>query len=1723
MMEFWPEHQGQSSLYAKFGTVPGRNCTHNYHDRHHATHSPFYYGTQQDQGREASYWTVPGSRTGGGLHDYTNWTNPELSAQTSSHFPFILDRHTRQHQGLGEYQPHEARGREWISDQRVAREYDRGFLREGWQGRWEPSNPVRYNREVSTKRSDSSYRELEAWAARYSHSLPRRRNREAELRGTSHVLLESSRAPERRSVTDPQVAVLQQVRQSASIRESGAWDRGGRLQTPNYYPLQAPVNDTKHMLDSKEQAGYQRRVFSQPPGYIAPPPYDSPHKSSPVIHHCDTSCGQKGMQQHYWSQPTLRKEDACVDVQDKRKVGKEDFTKPDVNEICAELERLEQRGPGTVAVQGGIPFSVQSSHMQHECMSSLQQPQLIQAVQDTKTNEQTSSKVIEGRKFRLNKKTGGLTIFCLVSRISGTTETPSLPLCTSQGNIQSTEFGERCKDPRDNGDMYQTQKLADEVDFIVPTLTEQSNTSDGRNVKAKQKTTSACIESEMFSDNLSKKTKTGENNNLNDANSTFGRQVTQPVHPVSVKYPLWREPSFTSRAETDSSSTVLKANSEEVESDDAHNLGECAPVHPVNVEVRTLDIKKDTQSEDTKGLLVIDTTCVVVKMELIPSPKKDHVHYLGSAKHTDDSPLDSQSSTSAESNSQLNQDVLPNPLQINDRAEIETESDFEEEEEPEGGGDISLACTSSSSISERETLQERAERILGIPLHECITEEQQDATSLIDSCVEKCDEEVEPSPIANDIHDATEQLLQDTQDEERFQNHLEMDQIQDSVDLQESYEEEDQAQNEDGKHFVVLQRQVSDMSEERDTESQLETNIKTAQEDEMAEENLFEQTHEDSMTEQSQAEDSPVENDPSQHLSQCFSPCKDLSDYCLLPHPNLTSLSSSFSQSSTEEGLNPQLAAFCTTENLVPHPETSSLPDAPSQQPSPLPPAPTESSPSSTPHRCHSPSPSPPPDLIDQVPETMSSIEDHDEEGDTLQLVTNDMSDLEALGDQQRLEYEQPHNAPCVEESNSTDEQQAKEVDREITDILEQCLEMSRQNAAESNILQQQSLCVQAEECACIKESHVTDEQQQEQTGEDPAELLEITVSQENIAANQSQAEVEILPQQFDNGQEDTSYGTESYMTAESNILQQQSLCVQAEECACIEESHLTDEQQQEQAGEDPAELLEMTKSQENMTADQSQAEVEILPQKFENVGHEDASYGTESYMTAEFNILQQQSLCVQAEECACIEESHLTDEQQQEQAGEDPAELLEMTKSQENMKADQSQAEVEILPQQFENVGHEDASYGTESYMTAEQLLKDNSEYTDLLVQTSEILKDNMTDSESQEEAKIVQEQYMNVSCVMSPMTGDALQIDVDEEPSISHKNATDNQTRAEIEIEMLQDVEAGTEPSGFTSPSTSDSRVSQSPPDVLLPSELPSSPHASHKSNTEPRSPLEVESALNPVTADVGLPETVSPALHLDSCEESPQLSSSSIEESAQNQAPLTSTPPHEGVEDVSFDQPHKALQYPKSLWDAVNRIRKHTAPDSENEEEEVSEQWDPESTGGDLGCLDVVFVMNSGTVIFDNKGRCEVSTGSFVDVEQDSCDEESSMRAEEDTLSCSSNSSHSSGDTIIVAEEDEIEEMPPGAVTESKTESEKRIPMAEGERCCCSEVKDETADDDEGAEELIKGDKTQLCLSGECSAEGETITVKAMKITEMEQEEVEEEDFPPSEVTQVDTVQL
>lgn len=1078
--------------------------TPSYHDRHQPTHYPLYYGEQQDQSRESTYWTVPGSRSAGALQEYTNWTDPELSAPPpSSHFPFILRRHTQHHQDLGEYQLQEARDREWKATHRPVRDHERGFLREGWQRRWDTCSPVRYNREVSTKRSDSSYRELEAWAARYSHSLPRRRRIEAELRGASQGLVESTRIG-----LDPQ-----------HVKQPGMWDRGGRQQTPTYYPSQAPAPDASNVLDMKENASYQRKIYNQPPGYIAPPPYNSPHKPSPVTHSSDTVWEQDTKKQHCYSQPTHRKQHVSAELQDKSKGEKEELTNLCESKTCPKFEGLKRQRFEADALQAVCPIGVQQTLIQDDGTLHLQHPQVFQ---NSEINRETSSKVIEGRKFRLSKKTGGMTIFCLVSRIAGPTETPSLPVCTSKMNIEHTDVREASK--LLGATTEATQKLPDEVDFKSPTLTEQSDNGAGR----KQRETPPCTEKDMVENNQAKKAQADvvppQKENANDV----CRQGGQSVQPVSIKYPSWREPSFTSKAETESPPTCcLKGIREDKLSDDCVNVS--SP--PVDTEVMQLDNQEN--AEDIKSMLVVDTTCVVVKMEQIPSPTKERVHFLSTAALAEESQLDAQVNISPELNFQLNQDVTTDESTEEassckiEKPETDVDSTLLEEEEGKQESLISLPCLLSSHVSERETLEARAERILGIPLHDCITEPET-GMPLVKSSAEDQDEGGEPSPLKTDTEDAFKQTPEDAAEDEPYQNPLEDHQTKDSVTLNDHSDSRDQVASEDGGDFMGSQDQASDRHERSDTDVPLETGNKTLSETEKTEDALLESTDEKGTSEHGREDDRETQPPkPSDLLS-------------LIPSDHHSP--SNISESNAEAEPDPELAALNTADIALP-PATSS--------PSPLQQLPSfsldgESSSLSSPH-ADSQCLLPPLVLTDQPAVETSRPEE--EEAQTLHVTQSDLiNEPEVLMSQEQHECGQLDDDACV-----NDEQQNNRADEESIKPLEE---------NDINSLQQNLESVQTEGVLCLKESHVSEEQPEAGL---PAESSEVD---EECEENAGQTEAEVL-QQLD--------------------------CGQDEDVFCIKESHMTENELQTNSDELTVEIREQILCKNNSSDSQSETQIEIL------------------------------------------------------------------------------------------------------------------------------------------------------------------------------------------------------------------------------------------------------------------------------------------------------------------------------------------------------------------------------------------------------------------------------------------------------------------------------------------------------------------------------------------------
>ncbi|XP_014022675.1 uncharacterized protein [Salmo salar] len=494
-------------MYDKFGTVPRRNFAHVYQDKHQALDFQPY------QGREPSCWTVPGSRTGGVLQDYTNWTDPYLSPAIP-HFPFALHSQPRQLRGLRDCQAQEKREREWqvgeahrAAARERERECERRMQRNGWQRKWEPCSPVRYRREPAKRSlSDSNFWELEAWVARCSHSLPRKRRLEAGLRVGIQGAPESERVLERESwVTRSGAELIASAMHLAGLslqpRQWGQWERRDTQQTMCHRLSDPVIPYTTYPSDTKEnETSYQKRVFSQPPGYIPCPPYNAPHNISPVMQHAEKYTTKEAMASVYagWDPranrhknctlPTPRKQDYSVLDFHRERGGGDDFMKEEWKQrTWSDPGGHRQQGHIVVGQWTGFPAHPQNMPIQSESLSPLlqspQQPQMANL------SETAYPRATTERKVSLKKRRGGETIFCLVSRMGGVAGLPSspeetlkplsLPLFTISPltTVSNSELSRVPSGLKECGASNESHKLADKVDSGVPSLQHDSSAS----------------------------------------------------------------------------------------------------------------------------------------------------------------------------------------------------------------------------------------------------------------------------------------------------------------------------------------------------------------------------------------------------------------------------------------------------------------------------------------------------------------------------------------------------------------------------------------------------------------------------------------------------------------------------------------------------------------------------------------------------------------------------------------------------------------------------------------------------------------------------------------------------------------------------------------------------------------------------------------------------------------------------------------------------------------------------------------------------------------------------------------------------------------------------------------------------------------------------------------------------------------------------------------------
>ncbi|KAJ7999919.1 hypothetical protein DPEC_G00199400 [Dallia pectoralis] len=485
---------------------------------------------------------------------------------------------------VGQHQAEDRREREWLVGEfhRAAardRESDRR-QREVWQRRCEPRSPDRYRREPAKRSlSNSSYRELEAWAARYSHSLPRRRRLEAGLWGGAHGSQENDRVPER-AAWGHRGGAMHLIGVPSQPREWGPWERTDTQPTISHRWSQVLTPDKTYPLDTKKNPASrcQRRVLSQPPGYIPPPPYNAPQNISPALQHAEKYSTKEALASVYaaWDCGARRHTYSTAP-------RKKDYSGPDVpRERAAELinEEWKQRtwsDPGGHRQEGqavtgqwtGSPANPQIMAVQSRSLSpSSRSPEQHQTHRETDSlSANTQEKVC------LKKRRRGETIFCLVSRMGGVAglssfsgEPPlSLPLLTTPPLTTAlNSLGRESQNTLGPGARNDSPKLADEIDSGLQFLQPDSSVPPQipasiryRNHKPKlkgvldwkgseqeaahRKELLRAVQSRPKLQEMDSEAVLPEGTSVKALSPVSRRKENQA--PVSVKYPLWREPS----------------------------------------------------------------------------------------------------------------------------------------------------------------------------------------------------------------------------------------------------------------------------------------------------------------------------------------------------------------------------------------------------------------------------------------------------------------------------------------------------------------------------------------------------------------------------------------------------------------------------------------------------------------------------------------------------------------------------------------------------------------------------------------------------------------------------------------------------------------------------------------------------------------------------------------------------------------------------------------------------------------------------------------------------------------------------------------------------------------------------------------------------------------------------------------------------------------------------
>ncbi|KAF4107191.1 hypothetical protein G5714_011555 [Onychostoma macrolepis] len=333
--------------------------------------------------------------------------------------------------------------------------------------------------------------------------------------------------------------------------------------------------------------------FRQPPSYMAPPAYSSPKNGDKIA-----------------AIPKVTAE-ASVEAFKCRKVPFPDWTethcdpKSNIGHYLQKNKCLEALNASSVVQYTTINTKPPSTQAQ---------------LQYRESPHMTHPDITRTKQTKLPRRKGGETVFCLVSRmgeVSGLSSSPEeplkshvLPLLTDCKPDYKTITTEQTNSPQHNDDSRQNQDACLKKDEAVGQLDGSLMFGEYGHTPLDQRSSSIqdlgnAIEPDENKEELQcyVQRNDSESNCLAQKSPMQTEGHEKPCREIIEKFPLWKEPKYQHH-----STGMTEQRS-----------------HGINDEP---DVSNNSTNNQQQSLVVIDATCVVVKVELVLLPEKEHVQYV---------------------------------------------------------------------------------------------------------------------------------------------------------------------------------------------------------------------------------------------------------------------------------------------------------------------------------------------------------------------------------------------------------------------------------------------------------------------------------------------------------------------------------------------------------------------------------------------------------------------------------------------------------------------------------------------------------------------------------------------------------------------------------------------------------------------------------------------------------------------------------------------------------------------------------------------------------------------------------------------------------------------------------------------------------------------------------------------------------------------------------------